>query len=185
MLIVDYGEPSIHNISSILSEFNITSCIIGPTNPLPYGSFMGLILSGGPGHVYENDSPKLPFWIDQINIPILCICYGMQLMVKRFGGNILPLVIGEEGPTKIKLIKPDKLLGDINHEMVWMNHTDIAINVPPEELTVTSLTQHHLVSSVTDGKQWWGVQFHPEVDVEDSTYGRAIFSNFINICTTK
>ena len=183
ILVVNYGGSTAHHIQTILTELGIPSLFIQPADPLPSSPIQGIILSGGPDHVYEASARRLPIWIDQINVPVLGICYGMQLIVNNLGGTIVPLPnFGlERGPILINSFQDDPLLGRFMTRLAWMNHFDTVINLPLN-LKITSISQNGYISSINDSKRWWGVQFHPE-NIVGLDWGREIFTNFIQICT--
>jgi GMP synthase (glutamine-hydrolysing) len=180
ILIIDYGGSTVHEIPVVLADLEISSRIIKPTDSFPHENYLGIILSGGPDHVYEPGSRKLPTWIDQTHLPIFAIFYGMQLMVDHFGGDVTPSLIRERGPTLINSLNWDPLLGDFSTRSTWMNHYDIVSKIPPN-LEITSISENGFIASVNDRKRWWGVQFHPENSV-GLDWGREIFKNFTKIC---
>lgn len=181
ILVIDYGGSTANQIPLILSELGITSKMVKPNDEFVENYYLGIILSGGPDHVYQSGSRQLPVWIDRINVPILGICYGMQLIVHHLGGIIVPLLKLELGPTLIHSYKDDPLLGRFSTRLAWMNHYDTVTNLP-ENLEVTSISQNGSIASLNDRKRWWGVQFHPE-NMVGLDWGREIFANFIQICT--
>ena len=176
ILIVDYGGPTVYKIREILAELETTSILIKPDHISFPNNIKGIILSGGPDHVYQDQSRQLPTWIDQIDIPILGICYGMQLICKYFNAKIIPQSQIEYGHVLIKSIKNDVLLGEFTEQLVWMNHYDAVTDIP-SCLEITSISQNGHIASLNDGKKWWGVQMHPENSVETN-----IFKNFLIIC---
>ena len=181
ILIIDYGGSTTGQIPLILSELGISSMTIQPTDPFPTNQqIRGVILSGGPDHVYQLGSRKLPAWIGSINVPVFGICYGMQLIVNHLGGSVFPMINVERGPTLIHSFKDDPLLGRFITRTAWMNHNDSVTNLP-SALEVTSFSDNGSIASVNDGKIWWGVQFHPE-NIVGLDWGREIFHNFIQIC---
>lgn len=181
IIVIDYGGSTVGQISHTLAEYKISCVMLEPTDPIPETNVIGIILSGGPDHIYEHGSRRLPDWIDQVNIPVLGICYGMQLIVQYFGGSVVPLATEERGPILVYSVKDDPLLGDFTIRTTWMNHSDTVINIPAN-LEITSISSNGHVSSLNDQKRWWGVQFHPE-NIVGLDWGREIFSNFIRICS--
>lgn len=180
ILIINYGGPTVNRISDLLSELNINSKIIASNDDFPLGDWIGIILSGGPDHVYEEESRRLPIWINNFKVPVLGICYGMELIVDYLGGKIVPLSSKEYGPTFIHSVKDDPLLGKFTSQIGWMDHHDIVLYFP-SNLEVTSVSQNDFIGSLNDGKRWWGVQFHPENEI-NIKWGKEIFQNFIQIC---
>jgi GMP synthase (glutamine-hydrolysing) len=181
IIIIDYGGPTVDNISLILNQLDINTKTIKPDSEFLEEKYDGIVLSGGPDHIYEDGSRRLPKWIDEINVPIFGICYGLQLIVDHLKGKIGSLPKLERGSSLIKSIKPDILLGEFTEKSCWMNHYDTVIDIPAN-MEITSITDHG-PASVNDGKRWWGVQFHPE-NITCDEWGREIFKNFVNICKT-
>ena len=175
ILIIDYGGPSVYKIQKILSELETTSILIKPDHIFIPENIRGIILSGGPDHVYDNGSRQLPEWINQVTVPILGICYGMQLLCKYLQGKVIPQSEIEYGHVLIKSLKDDILLGNFTEQIVWMNHYDTVTDIP-SDLEITSISQNGYIASVNNGK-WWGVQMHPE-----NSIGTNIFKNFLMIC---
>ena len=183
ILIIDYGETSISVISEILADLNVDSIIQPPQEDYPsHLKISGVILSGGPDHVYQPGSRKLPSWIFNVNIPILGICYGMQLLVKSFGGKISKMTSLEKGFRLIKIVRLDPLFRNLRSDLVWMNHLD-TISKMPIGFKCNALTSSGIIAGITNNDKIWGIQFHPEnkTEVLDGYY---YFENFIEICTS-
>lgn len=148
--------------------------------------FAGIILSGGPNSVYEENAPQCDPAIFELGIPVLGICYGMQLMNRTFGGTVLPSPTKEYGETEVT-VKPGCLLFDgldsVQH--VLMSHGD-SVGEPAAGFEVVGQsisTHHHEVVAVIQNveKRFYGVQFHPEVEL--SVNGGKMLENFLyKIC---
>lgn len=175
ILIIDYGGPTVYKIYETLADLETTTILIKPDHESLPEDIKGIILSGGPDHLYDENSRKLPKWIDQVKVPILGICYGMQLIGHHFHCKVIKQLEIEHGYTLIRSIEKDILLGDFSEDIVWMNHYDTIVDIPPD-LTVTSISQNGYVASI-NYKKWWGVQMHPE-----NINNTLIFKNFIKIC---
>lgn len=123
-----------------------------------------IILSGGPASVYEKDAPTLDAKIFELGIPILGICYGMQLMAHLLGGEVVFTTRHEYGKTAIFIDNPKLLFKGLNPSLIcWMSHGDI-VKRPPEGFEVLAHTANSPVASMGNFKQkFFGVQFHPEV----------------------
>ena len=145
----------------------------------------GIVLYGGPNSVKNFNSPNLDNKIINLNIPILGICYGLQLICKKFKGKIGISKSREYGHSLIK-IKNNSLLfkGVKKINQVWMSHGD-HIEKQPNNFIVTSISNNKIISSIENkNKKIYGLQFHPEV--YHSLEGKKIISNFINkICKIK
>lgn len=144
--------------------------------------FAGIILSGGPNSVYEEGAPQCDPAIFELGIPVLGICYGMQLMNRTFGGTVLPSPTKEYGETEVT-VEPGCLLFDslapVQH--VLMSHGDsVGEPAPGFEIVGKSIsTHHHEVVAVIQNteKRFYGVQFHPEVEL--SVNGGKMLENFL------
>jgi len=147
---------------------------------------VGIILSGGPQSVYKRNAPVLSFDLYSLNIPVLGICYGMQLISKDLGGKIKKADKREYGLTKIFLEKESKLFSSIKKKElnVWMSHGD-EVKEAPIDFEISSKTENGLISSMENkGKNIYGLQFHPEV--YHTEYGIKILENFAKrICYLK
>ena len=189
ILIIDYGSQYTQLIARKIREQNVY-CIVHPYNKiesiiLNNKSLLGVILSGGPNSVKDKKSPKLDKKILELNIPVLGICYGLQLLCKEFNGNIGQSNSREYGHSLIKLINQSNLfLGVKKINQVWMSHGD-HIDKEPRDFIITSLSNNSVISSIENKKKKiYGLQFHPEV--YHSLEGKKILSNFlIKICKIK
>jgi len=154
----------------------------------------GIILSGGPASVYGKNSPTVDKKIFDLNIPILGICYGQQLLVHLLGGRVTAGKIKEYGPafvsTKLKeRSRTSSRYGEAKSALfvntpdnfnVWMSHGDEVVKLPAGFRYIAS-TENIKGASIGDEKRnIYGVQFHPEV--QHTNYGIEILKNFLNIC---
>jgi len=156
VIIINYGDLSSRQIAMILDKLNIKYTILLP-NQSPKNSYTHIILSGGPKHVYENDHYPLSQWIIYSDVPVLGICYGMQLIAKTFGGIVIKMEEKEEGPVQITEIINNKQI--VQYQ--WMNRYDLVTRLP-ENFTITAVTNKNHIAGFTDNKKWWAVQYHPE-----------------------
>ena len=187
VLILDYGSQYTLLIARRIREQNVY-CEIWPCNDprislaLENNSFSAkaIILSGGPNSVAVENSPDLNGGILSLNIPILGICYGMQLLAEAFGAKIKSSEGGEYGRTKIQFSHTAKLFADIskqNHTTVWMSHGDEVANTP-ENFTVTAQSENGVIAALEhNSRALFAVQFHPEV--AHTKAGNAILNNFL------
>ena len=138
IIIIDFGSQVTKLIARRIREFGVFSQIV-PFNKvtrklLSNNSVKGIIFSGGPKSVHEKNSPKIDDYIYELEIPILGICYGLQLIAKQFGGKIIPSRDREFGKTKIKLTKKSPLLENVlfpnKQVQVWMSHSDKISIIP-------------------------------------------------------
>ncbi|WP_185865141.1 glutamine-hydrolyzing GMP synthase [Blattabacterium cuenoti] len=145
----------------------------------------GIILSGGPFSVYKKNSPKISKEILEINIPLLGICYGMQLISFLLGGVIHQSNIKEYGKALLKIkCKKNPLFSGIpkdRHTTVWMSHFDEIKKIPNEFDVIGSTSSCTFAAIAHKKKDIYAVQFHPEVN--NTEYGNSILKNFIDkIC---
>lgn len=138
-----------------------------------------VILSGGPASVYADDAPKLPTWVLEQNLPVLGICYGMQLLAYNLGGDVAPATRREYGPATLDV---DHAQGDMplfaglpDHLDVWMSHGD-HINRAPEGFDIIATSANSPVAAMSRG-HLVGIQFHPEV--QHTPQGTNILRNFL------
>lgn len=186
VVVIDFGSQTAHLIVRRLKELGCPAKLITPENALQEVSLMkpqGIILSGGPSSVYEKGAPTINKKIFSLNIPTLTICYGMQLTAYLMGGEV---VSGrkEYGPATIKLrIKNQEsriTKGLPEKFTVWMSHGDEVLSMPKNYIKLGS-TEHVPYAFVADEKkQYYGLQFHPEV--EHTENGTQILKNFVEIC---
>ena len=188
IIILDYGSQYTQLIARKIRESNVHSII------LPYDcspelikkySVKGIVLSGGPSSVYEDDSPCLQSDIYDYNVPILGICYGFQLLVDNLEGIVKSSGKAEYGNANINLKNDSLLFDEINKKStVWMSHGDKVTSIP-DSWIVTSKSDNDIISSAENNqKKIYGVQFHPEVF--HSIDGQKMINNFLSkICKIK
>lgn len=185
VIIVDFGAQYSQLIARRVREANIYCEIVPYTSTIDKikaKNPTGIILSGGPASVYENNAPAVDKEIFNIGVPILGICYGGQLIAQSFGGTVKRANSREYGKVELKTSTNDGLFKDIPQDsLVWMSHTDY-IQKCPENFKITAYSDTCPVCAMqNDEKQIYAVQFHPEV--EHSEKGREIINNFLlNVC---
>lgn len=159
-------------VFSEIVPFNISLSRIKRENP------KAIILSGGPSSVYEEEAPLIPEGIFFLGIPVLGICYGLQLMVHVLGGKVASSIKREYGFASLVVKDRKGLLAGIRgSSQVWMSHGD-KVNRIPEGFVVTGLTSNSKAAVIENReKRIFGVQFHPEV--VHTKQGKKILSNFI------
>ena len=142
----------------------------------------GIILSGGPNSVYDRGAPQCDPGIWQLGIPILGVCYGMQLMVQQLGGRVVRSALGEYGKAALHIDDPTDLLTNVEDgTTMWMSHGDSVVQLP-EGFAILAHTENCPCAAIADHQHnWYGVQFHPEV--VHSQGGMALIRNFVyHIC---
>jgi len=185
IVILDFGSQYAQLIArrvrdtgvfSVLARPDISAAKLRSLRP------KGLIFTGGPASVYEPGAPRCDPVVLQLGVPVLGICYGMQLACQLLGADISPAAAREYGRASLKVIKPDKLLRNVPAETtVWMSHGD-QIHALPEDFEVLAATPTCPVAAVRHRQRpFYGVQFHPEV--MHTPRGNDIFMNFLyEIC---
>ncbi len=140
----------------------------------------GVILSGGPSSVYDENAPRLPKkFLEELSCPVLGICYGLQVLAADLGGQVQPSSRREYGYAKLKIVDPaSPLFTDLPEEMdVWMSHGDQVTEIPPG-FHITALSGNALNAFESLSKRIYGVQFHPEV--AHTPLGAQVLRNFLN-----
>jgi GMP synthase (glutamine-hydrolysing) len=182
IIVLDFGSQYTQLIARRIRELGVFSEILPSETPSGELKAKGIILSGGPASVYEPDAPEYDPKIFTLGIPVLGICYGMQLIAKELGGTVTPGKIKEYGKTKIILKGKGSLFSGLNDtETVWMSHGD-TVTRTPEGFEVTGLTKDNLIAAMSnEAGKVYAVQFHPEVT--HTPNGMKLISNFVfNIC---
>lgn len=188
VVILDFGSQYTQLIARKIRELGVY-CEIFPYN-FPLGDMIslkpkGIILSGGPKSVNEADAPICDRGIFDLQIPVLGICYGLQLTSKFFDGRVDKSLKREYGKAQIFIQKKDKLLDGINDgETVWMSHQDKILKMPEgfETIAYSDNSPHAVIKSKTGS--FYGVQFHPEV--HHTPKGKRILRNFLfKVCNVK
>ena len=184
ILVLDFGSQYTQLIARRVRELNVY-CEIHPFNDFPEinNTVKGIILSGSPFSVRDNDCPILDLADIKGNIPILGICYGAQLIAFQYGGNVLPSVSREYGRANLNFIDADNLLFkniEINTQ-VWMSHGDTISELPASYKIIASTSDVKIGAYKIENEDTYGIQFHPEV--YHTTQGIDLLYNFlVSIC---
>jgi GMP synthase (glutamine-hydrolysing) len=138
----------------------------------------GIILSGGPASVYAEGAPPLDRGLLELGVPVMGICYGMQLLVHTLGGRVEQAEIGEFGRSDLTVSQPGALLRGMPREQTcWMSHRD-TVYEPPPGFTALASSSGSPVAAVEDAaRNIYGIQFHPEV--VHTPYGQEILTRFL------
>ena len=142
----------------------------------------GLILSGGPSSVYEPDAPSVTPALFELGVPVLGICYGMQLMAHLYGGRVLPTQEREYGRAELFIDDPSDLFNGLGKKLlVWMSHGDQVLTLPPDFVPIAHTESSPFAAIRHRTRPLYAVQFHPEV--VHTSRGVEILRNFVlRIC---
>jgi len=184
ILILDFGSQYTQLIARRVRELDVY-CEIHPFNKIPpiTSDIKGVILSGSPCSVRDNDSPDLDIDALRGKLPILGICYGAQLMAQKYGGNVTPSEIREYGRAKIShLDTHSSLFKELTHDsQVWMSHGDTIKELPEGFDIIASTRSVKIAAYKVQEEETYGIQFHPEVT--HSVEGKNLLRNFVvQIC---
>jgi GMP synthase (glutamine-hydrolysing) len=142
----------------------------------------GLILSGGPASVYAEGAPKLDPQLLELGIPVLGICYGMQLLALKLGGRVEGAEVGEFGRSRLMVTESGRLLAGLPAEQsCWMSHRDTVFAPPPGFRALASSTESPVAAFESEERGVYGIQFHPEV--VHTPYGQDVLKRFLgDVC---
>ena len=185
ILILDFGGQYNQLIARRVRECNVYSEVVPydiSIEKIKAKNPKGIIFTGGPASVYGEDSPKCDKGIFELGIPVLGICYGMQLMTHFLGGTVSRADKREYGTTEVKIDNTSSLFqgfGDTNGFL--MSHTDFVANVPEGFRNIGHTSSCPNAAMENPEKKLYGIQFHPEVN--NSVNGTLVIKNFLyNIC---
>lgn len=188
VLVLDFGGQYNQLIARRIRELSVY-CEMVPYD-IPYEEIAAkkpkaIILSGGPASVHCEDAPACDQRVFSMGIPVLGICYGMQLMADQMGGRVKPSELREYGRSRMIVKHEDMLFAGLQKEIdVWMSHGD-SIEAVPESFQVLASTDNCAVAAMSDtARNLYGLQFHPEV--KHTPDGQKVLSNFLfKICGLK
>lgn len=190
IIILDYGSQYSQLIARRVREANVYSRLVSwrtPADEVMALNPTGIILSGGPNSVYDDDAPSLPDYVLESGVPVLGICYGMQLLASHFGGEVARSHRREYGPAQLQLINrahplfKDWQEGDTAVQQVWMSHADKVDVLPQSFIPIAQSDNSPMAAAAHRNRPIFTVQFHPEV--AHTTQGKLILENFVHqIC---
>ncbi len=187
IILVDFGSQTAHLISRRIRELGEECEIVVPEEIFEWIDERmpkGIIFSGGPASVYEDNSPTIDKKVFQLGVPILGICYGQQLICHLLGGEVKPGYKKEYGPAILRVqgtgYSGVLLKGIPKESSVWMSHGDQVVKIPDgfETYATTETISHAVIEN--HEKKIYGIQFHPEV--VHTQIGTQILENFLKIC---
>jgi GMP synthase (glutamine-hydrolysing) len=177
--VLDFGSQYTQLIVRRVRELGFYAKLYSPEDLALIGQPGAIILSGGPRSTSEVDAPDIDFdLLKSFGVPVLGVCYGMQLLNIKFGGTVHASNRREYGAASLAPDKCEGLYSDLSaSSQVWMSHSD-TVNVLPEGSEVLARNQHGTPVSLQWGNHFYGIQFHPEVT--HSHEGNKILSNFLS-----
>ena len=187
IVVLDFGSQYSHLICRRIREFSVYAELV-PYNityeELQKHNPKGIIFSGGPSSVYNQDAPIPESKIFDMNLPLLGICYGHQLIVDKFGGKV-KRANKEYGSSLLTIDDNEKLLSGIGESIrAWMSHGDEAESIPNRFKIIGHTESAKAAAIASEDKAIFGIQFHPEV--VHTEYGTKILENFVlNVCNAK
>jgi GMP synthase (glutamine-hydrolysing) len=180
VLVLDFGSQYSQLIARRIRELHVYCELVPGDTPWPELEAMGpsgLILSGGPSSVYEPGAPHVDIHALRSGLPVLGICYGMQLIAHHLGGEVAPGSRREYGPALISVADSGRLFEGLPEEQpVWMSHGDHVLRLPPGFKPLAS-SANSPCAAFSDGERILGIQFHPEV--AHTPHGKDILRNFL------
>ncbi len=182
ILILDFGSQYTQLIARRIRELGVYAEIVPYNKNIEQDeNIVGIVLSGSPSSIYEKNAPIPEYKLFDMDIPVLGICYGMQVVANRFGGKIAKSSKKEYGHAALKLDVEDELITKaIDKSSVWMSHGDKIEKLPDgfERVAHTDNSPYAVIRH--KNKKIWAIQFHPEV--VHTEMGREILNNFLDIC---
>ena len=188
IIILDYGSQYTQLIARRIREQHVYSEIvpfdITAERAKSYDP-KGIVLSGGPNSVFEDGAPGIDPAILSLGVPVLGVCYGMQLMSQTLGGKVCPGESREYGKTAMSVLPGNELFKGLPDEfVVWMSHGDRVAEIPPGFQTSATSANCPYAAIRDEKRRLFGIQFHPEV--VHTEHGSQILSNFVfGICGAK
>ncbi len=178
--VIDFGGQYAHLIANRIRRLNVLAQIKHPDDSIDaLPNARGLIFSGGPRSVYDNNI-EFNKQMLAMNIPVLGLCFGHQLIVNQLGGQVKP-GFKEYGIAHVSLDKNNKIFKGLDHtEQVWMSHGDSVISLPENFQEIGSTADCPCAAICDPDKNIYGFQFHPEVT--HTPNGMKMLENFIDIC---
>lgn len=177
--VLDFGSQYTQLIVRRVRELGFYAKLYEPEELASIGKPGAIILSGGPKSTGDEDAPDIDFeTLDAYGVPVLGVCYGMQLLNIKFGGAVKSSNRREYGPAELKPVAFDALYTDISESsQVWMSHSDTVSDLPDNSKVIATNKEGTPVS-LQWGERYFGIQFHPEVT--HSHEGNKILKNFLN-----
>ena len=182
IVILDFGSQTTQLISRRIREIGIYSEVFPgeiKLSDLDMTDVKGIILSGSPDSVYDDDAPPIDKAFYETNLPVLGICFGLQRITTDFSGSVKSLEKKEYGRSAVNFITNSDLFNGVPENFIsWMSHGD-SIEKPGKGFKIIAESEHHTAAVFNSEKNIYGIQFHPEVS--HCEYGSRILENFASL----
>ncbi len=174
--VIDFGSQYTQLIVRRIRELGFFSRLYHPDELKETGKPAAVILSGGPRSTLDAGAPDIDFdYLRGMEVPVLGVCYGMQLLNLKFGGRVHPKNTREYGPATLKVARADGLLEGVSDSQIWMSHSDTCER--PVESEVLASNLDGIPVALRFDERFYGIQFHPEVS--HTHQGRQVLRNFL------
>ena len=181
IVVLDYGGQYSQLIARRVRDCGVFSELLPhhvPLQEIAARKPRGIILSGGPASVYAEGAPPLDLGLLELGVPVMGICYGMQLLVHTLGGRVEQAEVGEFGRSDLHVSDPGALLAGMPREQTcWMSHRDTVFEPPPGFTALASSSSSPVAAVESTERRIYGIQFHPEV--VHTPYGEEILTRFL------
>ncbi len=181
VVVLDYGGQYSQLIARRIRDCGVFSELLPhhvPLEEVRRRKPRGIVLSGGPASVYAPGAPRLERQLLELGVPVLGICYGMQLLVHELGGRVEQAEVGEFGRSDLTISEPGVLLAGMPREQTcWMSHRDTVFEAPEGFIALASSTASPVAAVEDTRRNIYGIQFHPEV--VHTPYGQEILTRFL------
>ena len=181
IVVLDYGGQYSQLIARRVRDCGVFSELLPhhvPIEEVAARKPRGIVLSGGPASVYADGAPALDERLLELGVPVMGICYGMQLLVHTLGGRVEHAEVGEFGRSELQVIEPGVLMRGLPREQTcWMSHRDTVYEPPPGFTALASSTGSPVAAVQEAERGIYGIQFHPEV--VHTPYGQEILTRFL------
>jgi GMP synthase (glutamine-hydrolysing) len=181
VVVLDYGGQYSQLIARRVRDCGVFSELLPhhvPLEEIAARKPRGIILSGGPASVYADGAPPLDLGVLELGVPVMGICYGMQLLVHTLGGRVEQAEVGEFGRSDLHVSEPGLLLaGTPREQTCWMSHRDTVFEPPPGFTALASSSSSPVAAVESTERGIYGIQFHPEV--VHTPYGQEILTRFL------
>jgi GMP synthase (glutamine-hydrolysing) len=183
--VLDFGGQTAQLLVRRVRELGVYSELLpcdAPEEDVRRLAPRGVILSGGAASVYEPGAPQMPRWLLDTELPVLGVCYGMQLQAHALGGRVEGVLHREFGPATLEIDQPGVLFaGTPREQPVWMSHGDHIAALPPGFQPMAHSVGAPFAAAGDPARGWYGIQFHPEV--VHTRFGRELLRNFLfDVC---